>query len=607
MASKKKGEEKMGWTAETKLMRLSNTSNAFIFPTMDKTRWLQIRNMALDSFQKLYSGIEYDVYEWDMVENRILRMYIEDEKGMPAIKGEEYRITVSRTENASVVKLVKKDHVHEVSQIPTSAQIDLTWKYFVQEMRDRPIILILKATALTNLNREAMTKVIDNMVGVVSRDPAIFKQTSSLFVIVPSAEYLSETAQKLSVVIDIPIGEEWERKRRLEIIASNLKKMGLLKTDKISEDLLKATAGLNLDEIETASLMSAYQYGELKIEAYTRYKIDMLKKVGIEYIQPEYGFEAVGGYDDLKEYIQTHITDVLKHPEVALPYGDELPRGMILYGLPGTGKTWFAHALAKELNLPVVKISPADFLRGIVGETEARIKQITRIIDSISPAVVFIDEIDQLGMARDRVMSTDSGASRRMTNMLLEWLGDKNRRAFVVGATNFLGDMDPAFIRPGRIDKIVFVPTPDLQSRYEILKLHMLKIRPINTKKIKFNEDILWEVAKQTDFWTGAELEQLCKNVKSLARINRDKEITLEHFNTVLKSMKVDVSRRKEELAAMLKTMRVRGNNGSVDWDYVEKIEKKLGISAIDMGDTRISPKKGGKVIDELEVGGWGL
>ncbi len=605
MPKKGKKEEISEWMKKATLYRLSNTSNAMVFPTMDKTRWQQIEYLAVERYPKLYDDIKYDIYEWDIVENRIVKLTMDKNR---RVKGEEYLLQIDRDRErgATITRLKKKEHYHEISQMSYTQLVDFTWRHFLREMRMNPMILIVKATALTNANREALTKILDNMVGVVGRDPMMFKQYSTLFVIVPSAEYLSQTAQKLAVVVDIPIGTEEERRKRLEVLTEKLKQMGMLKKGvKVSEDLVKVSAGLNLDEIETATLMSAYMYNDLNPEVYRTYKIEMLKKYGIEYIEPKYGFEKVGGYNDLKEYVRKGILEVIKHPEIARKYGKDIPRGLLLYGLPGTGKTWFAHALAKELDLPVIKISPADFMRGIVGETEQRIKQLTKIIDTLSPAVVFMDEIDQLAIRREGMAITDSGVRRSAINMLLEWLGDAERKAFVVGATNLLEDMDPAFIRPGRMDKIVFVPTPDLQGRKEILEIHMLKEKPIDTSQIKFNPDILWEVAKRTEYWTGAELKQLCENVKEIAMWNGDNEITIEHFNRAMDNMGLDVSHRKEELSKMLRILRERVNSGNVDMNYIKKVEKQLGISGIelDIEGSRISSKPKPMDIDF----GWGI
>jgi len=223
----------------------------------------------------------------------------------------------------------------------------------------------------------------------------------------------------------------------------------------------------------------------------------------------------------------------------------------LLYRPPGTGKTWLAKALSKEVGLPMVIIDPSTFLRGIVGETEMRVKQVTQIIESLAPIIVFIDEFDQLTLSRQAVMSTDSGVSRRMTNMLLSWLGDENRKSFIVGATNFVSDVDPAFLRPGRLDEVIPVLLPDYQARLEILKVHTSVIRKVPLGKVDLSE-----VAKSTYLWTGAELEKLVIEASSLAMISNSEKVEQENFNEAMKSIEVNTSERERRLKLMIQELK---------------------------------------------------
>jgi transitional endoplasmic reticulum ATPase len=199
----------------------------------------------------------------------------------------------------------------------------------------------------------------------------------------------------------------------------------------------------------------------------------------------------------------------------------------------------------------MVVIEASTFLRGVVGETEARVKQVTQLIESLAPVVVFIDEFDQLALSRQAVVSTDSGVSRRMTNMLLSWLGDEGRRSFVVGATNFVNDVDPAFLRPGRMDEIIPVFYPDFKARLEILKVHTSVIRRVPLKGVN-----LEEIAKKTYMWTGAELEKLVIEAASLAMSENSEYVTQEHFEEALKTIEVNVNEREQRLKQMINELR---------------------------------------------------
>lgn len=625
--SKKSKKEKKAffdrpWVRKFIDKRDGNDSNAYIFSTMDSVRWKEISVLAKN---RAFSELR-PVYVWDMLENRFSRYKpkINEEGKITGVKVEAlYPAVEAKTdpETGETIPVLTLKVLPDPTDVPASVPPpEVAWKYIPALLRKEKTTMIVHATGLTQPAKEIYDRFLNYVIDAVAKDDMVFANKSTLITIVPSPEYITDSARKLSVVIEPPLSTPDEREMHIIREIENLKKVWLstAETEKekavverkykkllsqVSEEVINAGAGLTLDEVVGALLQSVRKYGEIRAEAFKEYKIDFLKKMGIDYIEPEYGFEAVGGYKDLKEYVRDMV-HIIKNPEEAKEFGDSVPRGLLLYGLPGTGKTWFAHALAKELNLPVVKLSPADFLRGIVGETESRIRQLTQIIDSISPAVVFIDEIDQLGLSRGNVANLDSGVSRRMTNMLLEWLGDKNRKAFVVGATNNLADMDDAFIRTGRIDNIVFVPTPDLEARKEILEIHMLKINPINTKKVKFNPDILWHVAKNTEFWRGSDLEALCKRVKRIARREGAKEITLKHFERAMETMGINEGEIKKKQERLLSDLRKKADGGNVDLEYVDKIEKQLGIKRkMEINEKARANVKVSSLEDELGLG----
>ncbi|MCX8205545.1 MAG: ATP-binding protein [Candidatus Nezhaarchaeota archaeon] len=324
-----------------------------------------------------------------------------------------------------------------------------------------------------------------------------------------------------------------------------------LKLD-VDADLIQASSGLTLHDVETAALESFYTTKRFTVEKFTEYKIKILREMGLQYVQPSRGFESVGGYEYLKKYIVNRVIKPLRDPESARRYGLSVPKGILLYGPPGTGKTWFGKALAKEVGLPMVILSPADLLRGIVGETEARVRQITTIVESLAPVVVFIDEFDQLTMGREHVMSTDSGVTRRMTNMLLEWLGREDRRAFIVGATNFVEHIDPAFLRPGSLDEVIPVLPPDVAAREEILRVHMNIVRKVPTE----DSVNLRMLAERTYAWTGAELEKLVLEAASLAMEQSAQAVTQEHFAEAMSTIEVNIQEREQKLKMMVQKLK---------------------------------------------------
>jgi len=162
---------------------------------------------------------------------------------------------------------------------------------------------------------------------------------------------------------------------------------------KVRSELIKATAGLNLHEVESVALMSFYRYADLKPEVLAQYKNDIIRKSGILDIEePEHGFEAVGGYDVLKQFIKDNFIKILQNPAKAEKLGLRPPRGLLLFGMGGTGKTWFAKALAKELKLPFLRLRTENIVSKYYGETERSMARALELAEEIAPCILFIDE-----------------------------------------------------------------------------------------------------------------------------------------------------------------------------------------------------------------------
>jgi AAA+ superfamily predicted ATPase len=418
---------------------------------------------------------------------------------------------------------------------------------------------------------ERHAQLLSDFLVSASHDDELYRHKSTVLVFTSDANLFPQVVRRFAYTLTPPPSLPDEREEVLRNIASELSQaLNRELRLTIDADIINASSGLTLHDVETAALESFATFRDFKVETFTSYKIKILREAGLEFIQPTRGFESVGGYEYLKQYIMNRVIKVLRNPEVARRYGLGVPKGILLYGPPGTGKTWLARALAKEVGLPMVVIDPSTFLRGIVGETEARVKQITAIIESLAPIIVFIDEFDQLTLSRQAVVSTDSGVSRRLTNMLLSWLGDENRKSFVVGATNHVADVDPAFIRPGRLDEIVPVFYPDAEAREEILRIHTSVVRSVPIKDMD-----LRTIAERTHLWTGAELEKLVIEAASLAMVESAEYVTQHHFEEAMSAIEVNAAEREMKLKLMVQELkRMENVNRSFLKSALESFER---------------------------------
>ena len=415
-------------------------------------------------------------------------------------------------------------------------------------LKTKPVHLILAWVEEVETAKEIMPTLFywsqhDRLYVPESEVREYVKLPSTVVVFTHSLDFFPENVRRFMAEVRVYSSTPEERQR---IISS------IIRAFKIAEDIpreiIEASSGLNLHEVETATLESLTLYKRLIKQPYTKIKIDILARYGLRYIEPKRGFESVGGYKILKDWFRNKVIKVLSNPEIAYKYGVKPPRGIILYGYPGCGKTWFAKALAKELGYPFIQLNASDFLRGIVGETESRTRKIIELLESMAPAIVFIDEIDQLFLARNQVMSTDSGVTRRLQNMLLEWLGDEDRKTFLIGATNFIEQMDFAALRVGRIDKIVLVLPPDYEARKEIFKIHMEMIGKPRVP-VEVDYDL---IAEKTYMWTGSELQQLAVEAKNYAMEEEMPKITTDAVLEVMKYLRKNIDKRKEEVRRMI-------------------------------------------------------
>ncbi|MEM0223094.1 MAG: CDC48 family AAA ATPase, partial [Thermofilum sp.] len=203
----------------------------------------------------------------------------------------------------------------------------------------------------------------------------------------------------------------------------------------------------------------------------------------IEVEVPTVRWDDIGGLEDVKQQLREAVEWPLKHPEAYERLGIDPPKGILLYGPPGTGKTLLAKAVATESEANFVSIKGPEVYSKWVGESERAIRELFRKARQVAPSVVFIDEIDALAPVRGLV-TADSGVTERVVSQLLTEMDGLERLegVVVIGATNRPDILDPALLRPGRFDRLIYVPPPDEKARFEILKVH--------TRRMPLAEDV---------------------------------------------------------------------------------------------------------------------
>jgi len=241
--------------------------------------------------------------------------------------------------------------------------------------------------------------------------------------------------------------------------------------------------------------------------------------------QLRFNFTSIGGYIEIKEEL-VQLTDFMRNPGKYEPYNVRLPKGILLYGAPGTGKTLFARCVAGECNIPFISTSGSEFQEKYVGMGAARVRELFEFARENTPCMIFIDELD--GIGRHRGADAEAAQAERdqtLNQLLVELDGFRdNKDILMMGSTNRMDILDPALLRPGRIDKHIHVNVPDFETRCEIINIHIQR-KPINATTEK--------IAKMTAGWTGAQIENLL-NEATLYAIRKNElpvmDATLEKF-----------------------------------------------------------------------------
>ena len=235
-------------------------------------------------------------------------------------------------------------------------------------------------------------------------------------------------------------------------------------------------------------------------------------------------FKDVAGIDSEKQELQ-EVVDFLKNKDKFTAVGARVPRGVLLSGEPGTGKTLLARAIAGEANVPFFAASGSDFSGIIVGLGVAKIKEIFEMAKRNAPAILFIDEIDAIGKRRSQHSFNDQDREQTLNQLLIEMDGFSNETGIIViGATNRPDMLDPALLRPGRFDRQVYIELPDMNGRRDILNLY--------AKKVKIDADVnLQDVARGTTGFSGADLENLLNEAALHAVRNGRKAIAMDDID----------------------------------------------------------------------------
>ena len=332
---------------------------------------------------------------------------------------------------------------------------------------------------------------------------------------------------------------------------------------------IPATITIITAALLSKSLFEAYFTSQIGATSVGTRVADMKGKTAVT-------FEAVGGLHDVKADIKESLVIPLMRKDITTKFRVEPPKGLLLFGPPGCGKTMLMKALATELGVEMISVKASDLMSKWYGESENRIADLLKTARERAPAILFMDEIDAVAKRRD-LYTADDVTPRILSILLSELDGiDKSQGVIVVGSTNKPDMIDPALMRPGRLDKIIYIPPPDYNERVEILEVH-LSGRPVA-------DDVdLTEIAKKSERFSGADLANLVREAatKAIRRQMRSgiaTPIDMSDFVDVLSKMKPSIS------------LRVLADYEAMKLDYerkmhqTQRLERKVTVKWDDVG-----------------------
>ncbi len=253
-------------------------------------------------------------------------------------------------------------------------------------------------------------------------------------------------------------------------------------------------------------------------------------------------FDDVAGLEEEKSEM-LEIVNFLKHPKKFYEMGAKIPRGVLLCGKPGTGKTLIAKAIAGEANVPFISMSGSEFIEMFAGLGASRVRKLFEKAKKIAPCIIFIDEIDAIGSRRASGSGAETENNQTLNQLLVEMDGfDTDETIIVLAATNRPEMLDKALLRPGRFDRQINIALPDMHGREEILKIHA------KDKKLEANIN-LKDIAGDTAGFSGAELANILNEAAIIATIEKHEAITQEDVENAIKKVTVGLERQSRVIS----------------------------------------------------------
>lgn len=399
--------------------------------------------------------------------------------------------------------------------------------------------------------KEQLMTALRNFVRV-NEEPNGIIETRKTIIISGENVDLGEELRHEAQRIELPLPTIPVLKQIIEIVAdeNDLDSNQVDVSDEFAQTAIGLSSQQAMAAYRKAIVMTGGLIGDDAMKLVIRQKSSIVAESGcLEFMELNVDMESVGGLENLKEWmaISKNAYSIEARKENV-----PMPKGLLMVGVPGCGKSLTAKAVASTWNFPLIRLDISAAFGGVVGQSESNIRDALKIAEAASPCVLFIDEIEKGLAGAGGSGDLDSGVTQRVFGTILTWLNDVEKPVFVVATSNNLSNLPPELKRKGRFDEIFFLDLPDSRSRMEILNIHLKKWAP----KL-LGSGSLDKVVKITGDFTGAELESIVKDAKKLA-FSRSEPVGESHLlekakscTPMAKSMMDDIEEMRTEASVI--------------------------------------------------------
>lgn len=383
------------------------------------------------------------------------------------------------------------------------------------------------------------------------------KSTNTHAIILSAVYKLPIELEKYVTVLNMPLPDRKDMERTLMLVEKQCKRVLSIEQ---RTHLIDAALGMTSMEADLAFCLAAVKDGLDDNAVYTvsAEKEQIIRKSGIlDYFPKNESLKDIGGMDILKDWL---FKRQMAYEKNARDFGLQEPKGLLLLGVPGCGKSLTAKSIASFWNMPLLRLDVGKVFQGLVGSSEDNIRKAIATAEAVAPCVLWIDEIEKGLNGIQSSGSTDGGVTSRIFSTILTWMQEKEKPVFVVATANNINQLPPELLRKGRFDEIFFVDLPSEEERKNIFKIHLSK------KNQNPNTFPLEAFAKKTEGFNGAEIEECIKEALFAAYVNNPNapELKAIHIIDAIKQTVPLSTTMKEQITMLRQWASTRAKNASV-------------------------------------------